>query len=67
MSAVFLVSLAGSGGERSRVEKVKSKMLSCILWVQSTCSVIMEPVSLRIFLSMSLDDVLITIDKTELG
>ena len=37
-----------------------------ILWVQSTCSVIMEPISLRIFLSMSLDDVLITIDKTEL-
>ena len=32
----------------------------------STCSVIMEPISLRIFLSMSLDDVLITIDKTEL-
>ena len=26
VSAVFLVSLAGSGGERSRVEKVKSKM-----------------------------------------
>ena len=37
-----------------------------ILWVRSTCSVIMEPVSLKIFLSMSLDDVLITIDKTEL-
>ena len=28
MSALFLVSLAGSGGERSRVDKVKSKMLS---------------------------------------
>ena len=28
VSAVFLVSLAGSGGERSRVEKVKCKMLS---------------------------------------
>ena len=49
------------------LKKLKVRCCHGILWIQSTCSVIMEPVSLRIFLSMSLDAVLITIDKTELG
>ena len=39
-----------------------------ILWVQSTCSVILEPACFveDFLVSVSFDDVLITIDKAEL-
>ena len=50
-------------------EWIKFKVRYChgILWVQSTCSVIVEPVSLRIFLSVSLLMMCSSpIDKTEL-
>ena len=52
MSAVFLNSLAEIEGERSRIDQVRGKILSW--YTVGSKYIILEPVSLRVFLSLSL-------------